>query len=842
MRLLVHVVGEADLLLPSSPTAAHAIRAARIQARCRQLTTAAASPEGATAVRQLLNKGAWDDDYPHTPAPSPLLGALAAVAATPDLDVVLIGTRQQPPHPLDTMPIAQTLTDALVSATSTNTPVRAATAIAVDDLAEAPVVHALARHLDDAPTYQQALVTWGSGATALAMGTLTALSQAGLPWRLVLTTGPTAYETIDPLEQLDTDPVAGVLVRWRMFAALSDLTHTDPPTVRLTDAGRELVREAVDRHDKGFAAHDTASLRAVLADAVVRRDGTASLAVRRYITSRYEELLDLDKINHPWAEDLLRRCEEPRGGPPLGAKLARIAHRHHDDPIICASAALPSYQWLYGAEVNSLQNIGKGSHNLRPPAPCDSKFIGDYLSRYLNDGNAWQQAGLPEPPVAPADTVLAVWLAGVPPQTSTTESVGQQLSRGLPPAVANFLGVQEARLRAVIFGVDDGQGSREVATADAELVTGVTHQITGAPRGAAWTESIHLADVDPHAVEQAIETRLTRETGALLLIPTGNKPVMLALLRAMRLIGARHGIPLFVRENAKPSAGETYTDVHLWPAITGGDLPLLIAAERALRSLELDVAWRLLAASAIGEEPTDRARRLADTFASRQPPRYPRQPNTTHAPPRSTTGMIVQRLELVENALATATAPADRIRLLVVAADAMEASVAATETGQNKGRAYANFRKDLRKKIKEEDRPKAWPALILDLLNEARDRAPITHGTKTTADIVVVDAAENRARNHELSPADSARLPRSLSELLREAVTAAATLRLGKPNQKGSLLRLHAKILEEVRTAISERRAANAADRAETRRAGSTLTPPDQTYPQCRHASSPATY
>src|SRR5690606_40714082 len=108
----------------------------------------------------------------------------------------------------------------------------------------------------------------------------------------------------------------------------------------------------------------------------------------------------------------------------------------------------------------------------------------------------------------------------------------------------------------------------------------------------AWVHSVGLSQPDLAAVKAAIEDRITSETAALLLIPAGPKEPVLALLHAMRRIGAEHGIPLFVRQNATPREGGRYTETHLWPALAGGDLPLLLAAQEAVRSLELDVAWR----------------------------------------------------------------------------------------------------------------------------------------------------------------------------------------------------------------------------------------------------------
>ncbi|MFF0097749.1 hypothetical protein ACFYO8_00315 [Micromonospora sp. NPDC005257] len=815
MRLLVHIAGEADLLLGSG-AGSEETRAALVSARCAELMAALAGPAGATAALDLLSAGIPQNGVAQTQRPSPLLGTLAVLDNTPDLTVVVLGTDQRQPHCLDTLPIAEAIAAIINKRAAEDDayPFRTAAALAVPDLQEESVVTALTAHLGESTSYEQALMTWGSGSTTMAMGALTALSQAGVPWQLVLTNNPAGASVVDPLDQLDVDPVVGVFVRWRMYDSLADLARQEPPTVQLTDAQHDLIDRAAQRRRAGLEARDCASLRAVLADAVVRRDGTASLAVRRYVTSRYEELLALDKADHPWAEDLLRKYEKPNGGPPLGAKLRKITHNHHDDPMVCASIDLQSYRWLFGPVVTSLQNIGKGSHNLRPPAGCDSKILGEYLSRYKTDETGWADVGLPEPPVTPADTVLAVWPAGIQRRSGSIEgerrsivageTVGQQLSQhDLPEAVSRHVGLDKMQIRALILGVDDGHGSRDLAEADAHRIRTSTHEATGEPRGEAWIEWTDLAGAESTTIERAIDARLTRETAALLLIPTGSKSVVLALLGAMRRLGARRGVPLFVRQNAKSGSPGAY-EVHQWPALTGGDLPLLIAARRALQSLELDVAWRLLAASAIDRTVIEKARQLADAFACRGPLGGNEGPAASGHAGDWKMGMIAQRLELVEAALSYAEA--DQIRLLVLAADAMEASVGATQTSGPAGLKYRQFREALQEVAARRDRPEALPERVLLLLNHARDRAPITHGNETDPDAVVAEAAHQLAVKWELSQAESDALPRDLSSLLRCAFTAAETCGYGWRGTSDSLLLRHREIISLIDVAIGQRR------------------------------------
>lgn len=816
MRLLVHVAGEADLLIDSQdPCSSVSDRAD--QARCRRAEIEALldGPEGAGAVRRILTNETPQAGSARIPGTSPVLGALDTLATRPDLTVVILGTSQPQPGPLDTLPIAQTLAKVLTGLRSADEsyPVQQATVLSVAGLAEAFVIDALTEYLGEAPQYEQALVTWGSGATTLALGALTALSRAGLPWQLVLTSDQSAYPVVDPLEQLDLDPVAGVFIRWRMFATLDELDRTGQLAVQLSDAQRDLVRQAAKRRRDGFEAADCASVRAVLADAVVRRDGTASLAVRRYITSRYEELLCNDQKDHPDAEDLLRKYEEPGGMPPLGGKLTCIREAVGCDPVVDDSVGLSSYKWLFSGEVAALQRIGIGSHNLFPPSPKDARLIGDYLSQYVEE-SSWRSAALPEPPVTPADTTLVVWPAGNASRPGI-RSVGEQVADGLPTAITDFLGVEQTQIRAVVFGVDDGEGSRERADQEAALIRDRSDENANTGNGEAWVELIESTP-DPAAIEHAIERRISRGTGALLLVPTGKKPILLALLGAMRRVGARHGLPLFVRQNATPKSGNVYDAVHLWPALTGGDRPLLNAAKGALRALELDVAWRLLAASAIDPAVTNQARQLADTFASRRPPASVLGKSGVDQE-TWTTKLITQRLEVVEAALAHAAAPADRIRLLVLAADAMEASIAAVQTqkrrrpiaGQDdvtlkrRNGNFGKFKRQLRDEVERAGEPVVGSAQILLLLNHARNRAPITHGTKKNPDAVVREAAGHQAIKGLLSATDLA--PRDVSTLLRCSVAAAAERGFGDPGRADSLLRLQEKIIGDIDQALAPR-------------------------------------
>jgi hypothetical protein len=822
--LLVHVVGESDLHLSSRPptgedcAAWDVARPARVQSRLTRVASllpqdGRPASDLAEATRLLVD-GGWDDDAESTGRTGPLFAALEEAGAEGEVDVVLVGTRQEPPHPLDTWPIADGLKAALDAGVAER--VGRVEVVCAPGLGEGPVAGALGDYLLGRQVTPgvgaRALVTWGSGSTSLALGCLTALSRAGAAWLLVDVSGADgAADVVDPLDDLGVDPVAGVLVRWRMFGVLDDLAAQEPPPVRLSSVQRELVRRCAERSRDALVRHDADALRVVVADAVVRRDGTAGLAVRRYVEVYYGELLELDRAETPQAKNLLDWIAEENPGRkkfPLGQRIWELKKkRKKADPRIAAELASPAGQWLLGDEVADLRTVGTASHELRPPEIEVAARVGACLRKYDVDGPGWADSGLPAPPVVPTNTVLAVWASGNSPKS---RSFAVQLEGGVPGPVRDYLsgepGPDSVPLRAVIFGTAGEGGSLGQAATDAERLNGAVPERASA-------ESIDMDDVSAERLEEQIEARLGPEVGALLMLPPGPKPVALALVRVMRLVGARHGLPLFVSDMADPPAaqeGSRVPGVHLWPALTGGDLALLVAARQALQSLELDVAWRLLAASGIADTEGETARRLAAAFTCRapmDPDQWPDPAPTADLHGR-TLGMAAQRLDLVRGAGEGAD-PADQVRLLVLAGGALEVSVAAEGRLSCRGKkAYPGFREELEASVKV-DGPvsgRVSPEMILLLLNQARDRASITHGNAGEADQAVAQAAGELVEQLSLTSTAASGLPRDVKGLLGAAVGAAESL-LGPLPSPGdpSLKKILAGLLENVGGAIALR-------------------------------------
>jgi hypothetical protein len=774
--LLLHPVGEADLHIDSDRNAhSQAERRDYATARLERLAAVSATgPDGDLA--RLLIDGAWADGSPTTGKPGPLAAALSTLPPGDPIRVLLLGTRQRKPDHLDTERIATMLAAALAAHPEALRRAAQAEIVIADDLAESAVVAALAGRLG--PDDTEAVVSWGTGSTILTLGSITAATMAGLPWRLANVLDSAQPTLIDPLSDLDVDPVVALLVRWRMFGELDDLAARLSPPIRLTDEQRALVGRNAQRWRDGYQARDTASLGGLVADAVVRRDGTSGLAVRRYVERRYYDLLEEDRRTTPDAVDLLTY-----GG--TGRTLGRQVADVRDRPELRAQLALPSGAWLADKLVGDLIELGKASsHALGRPAPAAVGRIAEHLRGHLGEEVDWDHVGLRRPAVIPADTVLVVFMAGMQPDKPDRPSVAcQLLSAGIDRNLLAHLDgdapLASTRLRALILGSEDSIG---YATQQVAQLVGAPRWRHGDARPEAWAGSLSdYTDPDPSWLESCVEARMDDQVGALLLVPTGAKGVVLRLIQVMRRLAARHGVPLFISDLARRDAGDEVS-THLWPALSGGELPLLVAARSAMLTLELDVAWRLLSATSAAREHRDQVRQLAAAVACREPTRSDAWPLPDPAPTANRTGrtlgMAAQRLHLVSQACQQATSAAELVRYLVLGACAVEVSVRQADPEIRPQHAGARYRDGLAKMAartagSDDD---ANAALVLLTLNDARDLAPVTHGGGDDADEAVRLAVKARLAEHDMPALRSAVPITDVRSLLHAAVAAAERL------------------------------------------------------------------
>ena len=156
------------------------------------------------------------------------------------------------------------------------------------------------------------MISWGSGATSTSFSAASAAVTVARPWRLLdYTRVPESATVVDPLDAVDrTTPLAvPYLTRMRLFHELASLARTGAngtPGIALTPEQKHAVQEMVNLVDRGYRAEDAEALRQVAWEALVRWDGTAGFALRRYVIERYREMCDhlgVPQVEIPQGED-----------------------------------------------------------------------------------------------------------------------------------------------------------------------------------------------------------------------------------------------------------------------------------------------------------------------------------------------------------------------------------------------------------------------------------------------------------------------------------------------------------------------------------------------------------
>jgi len=753
----------------------------------------------------------------------PITAVLSALADDPSngpgtVNLVLLGTRQPQGHPLDTYRVAGVLADALKRCATARFPVlgEIRTRIA-GGMGESEVLDALRPALPGVRTPGgRGIVTAGSGATSLLMGSATAIVQHGLPLRFAQVSPTGAARWVDPVDRHDVDPIVSQFIRWRLFQPLEEfLGKADAQGCPVSTEERDEIRELARSQAAGYRATSAEDLRMLVADAIVRRDGTAGLTVRRYVESRYAEMLEHDRENvarerpaGPEPVDLWAYGRN--GGPdrqPNGHGRKRGRGRTRTLGRIRGSVKkaleggehpqnreLPSTTWLLGDAVDALNEIGKASsHELRAPDPGWVRALvdaergllvppegGDLASGQGHRAEA-SVGRLPVAPRSPRMRASVIYLVGCAQQGETRPSVGRRiLDGGLGQGVLSHLDLDgensTGRVDLTVLMFHTPQSGDEARRQEEGLGTGSCKGIgevdpvlcelpwnddPGARRSRdlAPGEALLLQE----RIAEHLREHLPEETGAVVLVPPGNKQLLLPLTQVLRRVTTFRGIPLFLREMGRGSTGD-----HLWPALTGGNLPLLVAARHAIGTLELDVAWRLLAACGGCEELEDRCHRLATAFTCRAAGDATRWP-AADAPaggvvPAGGTGtltgralgLVGDRLRLLRESLrraidegSTARDPdrvlAQKVRHLVLAAAVVEKSFSRSRpdlTGQDAKNGYNGWRC---RTIQNADDPReADAATVLAVVNQARNDAPITHGRSQDPDALVEGIARKR--------------------------------------------------------------------------------------------------
>jgi hypothetical protein len=585
----LHTVGGADLGVAAGSDDLRAARAAAV----RDL------PDDALPSRLV------DLDWPGpcTGTVSPL-GALAP-ALDGDVQLLLLCTKH-------TSDIAHAIHDAVVRVPALyGREFDSPTVVEISDLdgsglSERAVVAALRDHLVPGPT-NRAMVTWGSGSTQLAFGAIEAATAAGVPWTLLGLTerDGTIGELAPDLTSDGFDPIVPLLHRWRCHDGLARLAEL--AALGLTGEQRQALRDAATARERAHTAPTAAGLRLLVSDVLAKRDITGAFTIRRYVLARYHELRDQQSPPpldlEVWATAQWRRRTRQGAGrrPELGELLAIVRRASATGPAdVRESLGQPSGRWLVSDAATALNKAGQATHRMTAIHDNHLRCIRAHLDGMPSAGPV---AGLPDVTSAPATTAWHLRIAGRFPDPPHQRLLHDIADAGVDQPVADYLGLgrEDVPRRFLVLGtagVSDTVAERMAADlADAEW-TRIPAEDTAAEDVAAW---------DDTAAEAVLRQRFRGDVGALVVMPTGPKSMLLPLLVAAHRLARENGVPLFLRHLTERDA------MHQLPLRFGAQEDLLALAADALSTVEIEVAARLLDACA---DERDLARAVRDLAAA----------------------------------------------------------------------------------------------------------------------------------------------------------------------------------------------------------------------------------
>lgn len=501
------------------------------------------------------------------------------------------------------------------------------------------------------PSIDQALVVWGSGSTQLIFSALDAVTELLLPWRLaMISTGSGRVEPYDPTAGLPIDPVIPLLRRWRYHDLLLDMATNGELAVD-GEQRRVLVDEA-ERWGHVFIRPTVTNMRALMAAALMRGDGSSGFAVREYVRQRYQAL----RAQQPGQVDLFREAG-PR--PTLG-RVIKLA-RDSAEPAVVQARQTPAGQWLVSPVVSALNDMGAyGEHELRPP----DRTSFHYLHRHLAELDGPEQpenrgTGLSALNLVPAQRVWYVAILGTADNDRQRTPILVQLAQAMQdqhrcslvdPQVRRYLGLPDGQQPDTAFLVlGTRSGSCHLAAELAERLaadgfTARTAVIEDEP------DRVASAQRPPFSADRAgclLREHLGDDIAAMVVVPTGPKQLVLTLLAGGQRFAAQLGVPLYLRELVDAKKGVVDAGTHRLPLRFGTDRAVLSAALHALEIAELDTAARLLAAAGGAHRLARRAESLSLVLRCElsEPALWPAEYQGWSHPAR-TIGLLADRIEV----------------------------------------------------------------------------------------------------------------------------------------------------------------------------------------------------
>ena len=363
--------------------------------------------------------------------------------------------------------------------------------------------------------------------------------------------------------------------------------------------------------DTRAAAARVKDLALLLHSDAARGDLAAGMALRAWITAEYRRrrLEYLDETGLP-AQDYR---DATRRSSVLGTVIEKLKERAQTEPLAAPDA------WL--AAQRDLVDLGiEATHRLAAP--------GEDLHEQVN-------AALGAPPAWlswPSGCVCLLTAQGVSYRAAQRDPIavtllsaepGEALRRACsvpgPLTLETLIACSEASVgegRAVVEALRDDRFERNSGwnpVGDDGAVV-YSYESSTTQGGALSDQVAGTMRETGRCADEWLEGRPTRPR-AIIVTVVGEKPIVIALLHAAQVFGARHGIPVFLMSSVAQGAGERL-QLHQFGLDRDVRLALLRATRYCLDRLDLLTAARLLTlGDPAMEELADGAQRLADELA-----------------------------------------------------------------------------------------------------------------------------------------------------------------------------------------------------------------------------------
>ena len=363
--------------------------------------------------------------------------------------------------------------------------------------------------------------------------------------------------------------------------------------------------------DTRAAAARVKDLALLLHSDAARGDLAAGMALRAWITAEYRRrrLEYLDETGLPARDyrDATRRSSV------LGTVIEKLKERAQTGPLAAPDA------WL--AAQRDLVDLGiEATHRLAAP--------GEDLHEQVN-------AALGAPPAWlswPSGCVCLLTAQGVSHRATQRDPIavtllsaepGEALRRACsvpgPLTLETLIACSEAsggEGRAVVEALRDDRFERNSGwnpVGDDGAVV-YSYESSTTQGGALSDQVAGTMRETGRCADEWLEGRPTRPR-AIIVTVVGEKPIVIALLHAAQVFGARHGIPVFLMSSVREGTGERL-QLHQFGLDRDVRLALLRATRYCLDRLDLLTAARLLTlGDPAMEELADGAQRLADELA-----------------------------------------------------------------------------------------------------------------------------------------------------------------------------------------------------------------------------------